>query len=141
MRTQAGGLLKFALIFLIVPIHLILAQDTNPPPSQVWTTPKDVFALTGDAPGGTVTLIAPSVGSCPPFGAVDRNAELVLALWFPEIGPKVLVMNHTHQLGWSPWRQVPNGAFNPAPIGVDPLLILTDVRVSARPFSDTAKPR
>jgi hypothetical protein len=110
-----------------------------------WRTVKDVLALSGDAPTGTVYPFQVSAGICPELGAFVWDAATTETLVALRGGPNPLevlvirVVSTPRQWragvygDYSPWKSVPSGTLSGQ-------FILRNVVVTARPFRDDAAP-
>jgi hypothetical protein len=98
-----------------------------------WQPAKDVLALSGDAPNGTVYQLNVAASRCPRNGASvwdESTTETVLALWGGPTQKEVLVIRaSTDGSTFSAWRGVPVGAMSGP-------FYLRNVRVTVRPFRD-----
>jgi hypothetical protein len=97
-----------------------------------WLPARDVLALSGDAPNGSVYPFNVAAGRCPKFAAEkwdEASSETVLALWNGSAQREVLVIRVTGDGSYSAWR--------PIPVGDARVEYVQDVRVGARPFADT----
>jgi hypothetical protein len=98
-----------------------------------WQPAKDVLALSGDAPNGTVYQFNVAAGRCPKYGTGawdETSTETVLALWGGATQKEVLVIRgSTDGSSFSAWRGVPIGAMSGP-------FYLRNVRVTVRPFRD-----
>jgi hypothetical protein len=102
-------------------------------PGGTWRPAKDVLALSGDAPNGTVYEFNVAAGRCPKYGAGvwdESSTETVLALWGGSTQKEVLIIRvSTDGSTYSAWQGVPLGQMGGS-------FYLRDVRVTGRPFRD-----
>lgn len=113
-----------------------------------WRPPKNVLALSGDAPTGSVYSYEVSAGICPEFGAAvwdAQSTELLVALKGGPNPSEVLVIRVVSAP--RQWRAGVNGLYSPwqslpsiPPDSSNNGFIPGNIVITARPFRDNSTP-